>query len=225
MIQFENSQWLVNHGTASSGRALTTEFYRTRLKRVLDVMVVLASAPFVLPLVAVLALISIGQGASPFYRQPRLGRGSRVFNLLKLRTMVADADAVLEAYLANNPQARQEWDLTQKLKHDPRITRFGGVLRRTSLDELPQLWNVLRGDMSLVGPRPMMVAQKALYPGTAYFEMRPGITGSWQVSVRNDSPFAQRAVFDTEYHARISFKTDLAILARTVGVVLGGTGC
>ena len=138
--------------------------------------------------------------------------------------MVHNADASLEMHLAADPAARAEWDLTQKLKNDPRITRFGRILRKSSLDELPQLWNVFRGDMSLVGPRPMMPSQSSLYPGQAYYRLRPGITGMWQVSARNESSFAERAGFDADYDNTISFKTDMGLLWATVRVVLRGTG-
>ena len=112
----------------------------------------------------------------------------------------------------------------QKLKNDPRITPLGRFLRRTSLDELPQLWNVLMGDMSIVGPRPMMCNQRALYPGTEYYVMRPGITGFWQTSARNESSFHERAGFDQAYYRAVSLRTDLAIIWRTFSVVLRGTG-
>ncbi|MEM6421078.1 MAG: sugar transferase, partial [Pseudomonadota bacterium] len=161
---------------------------------------------------------------NPFYRQARLGRHGRVFRIWKLRTMVVDADARLEAYLARNPAARAEWDATQKLKHDPRITIVGRFLRKTSLDELPQLINVLTGQMSLVGPRPMMVNQRHLYDGDSYYHLRPGLTGLWQVSGRNDCRFVDRVRYDNTYAARISFLTDLGVMLRTVGVVLRGTG-
>ena len=138
--------------------------------------------------------------------------------------MVSDADARLDAYLVRSPLARHEWESTQKLKSDPRITPFGHFLRKCSLDELPQLWNVLKGDMSIVGPRPMMVCQKEIYPGTDYYDLRPGITGPWQVSARNDSTFAARAGFDTSYNREVSFMTDVRLILATVRVVLRGTG-
>ena len=144
--------------------------------------------------------------------------------MVKLRSMVPDAEAQLQAYLEQNPQAREEWNRTQKLKSDPRITRVGRFLRRSSLDELPQLWNVLKGDMSLIGPRPMMIDQVKLYPGDAYFSLRPGITGPWQVSERNETEFADRARFDSGYLKELSFRTDLNILVRTFGVVMRCTG-
>jgi lipopolysaccharide/colanic/teichoic acid biosynthesis glycosyltransferase len=138
--------------------------------------------------------------------------------------MVPDADMRMADYLESNPDARTEWDQTQKLKSDPRITRSGHFLRQTSLDELPQLWNVLIGEMSLVGPRPMMLSQQNMYPGTAYFALRPGLTGYWQTAERNCSTFAARAEYDTNYEADLSLATDLKLLVLTVGVVVKSTG-
>jgi len=200
-------------------------FYVMIGKRVFDIFVVLCLSLSVVPLIAVLAvLIVVFGGGSPFYWNDRLGRGGRTFRMLKLRTMVPDAHERLEAYLAADPEARREWESSQKLKNDPRVTPIGRVLRKTSLDELPQLWNVLRGDMSLVGPRPMMPSQRSMYPGLAYFALRPGMTGPWQVSDRNESEFAARARFDQDYAVRLSFREDLSLLARTVSVVFRGTG-
>lgn len=198
--------------------------YRLFFKRAFDVLVVLASLPFTLPVLVLMAAAAALDGGSPFYRQERVGKDGRIFSLLKIRTMVPNAKAKLESHLAQNPEARAEWDQTQKLKSDPRITRVGAVLRKTSLDELPQLLNVLKGDMSLVGPRPMMTEQRSLYPGSAYYLMRPGITGAWQVSDRNHGTFAGRAKFDADYCNNISLVTDLTIMLRTVAVVVRGTG-
>lgn len=198
--------------------------YRRVFKRLLDVSLVLAAAPIVLPMVAALACGVARDGGKPFYVQDRLGRNGRSFRMWKLRSMVTEADQRLDDYLAAHPAARAEWDLTQKLKDDPRITPFGTFLRRSSLDELPQLWNVLKGDMSLVGPRPMMVNQREMYPGTAYFVLRPGVTGYWQTAGRNRTTFEARAEYDAAYEADLTMVTDLRILTRTVGVVLKGTG-
>jgi exopolysaccharide production protein ExoY len=194
------------------------------LKRVIDVVIVLVSAPITLPLVALLAILIRFDGEEPFFRQERVGRDGRLFTFWKLRTMVSGADQRLEEILAASPAARDEWNTTQKLKLDPRITRLGRILRRTSADELPQLWNVLIGDMSLVGPRPMLPQQQSIYPGNAYFALRPGITGLWQISARNEASFASRAYFDTRYASIMSLTVDASILVKTIGVVVRGTG-
>lgn len=199
-------------------------YYRNGAKRCLDITLVLLMLPVALPLILVMMCLTAVDGSNPFYRQKRLGQGGRVFQMLKIRTMVPGADALLEYHLRKNSEARREWDESQKLKRDPRITRVGRFLRKSSLDELPQLWNVLKGDMSLVGPRPMMVDQETLYPGKAYFELRPGITGLWQISDRNESSFADRAGFDNQYLASLSLSHDISILLRTFSVVLRGTG-
>jgi lipopolysaccharide/colanic/teichoic acid biosynthesis glycosyltransferase len=212
------------HAPRSTPRSLPA-VYRLGVKRALDILLVLIAAPVVLPVVLVLALLVMRDGGRPFYGQARLGLGGRSFRMWKLRSMVEGADALLEAHLAADPAARAEWDATQKLKVDPRVTRIGRFLRRSSLDELPQLWNVLVGDMSLVGPRPMMVCQRALYPGQSYFRLRPGITGPWQVSDRHESDFVDRVRFDDAYDRSLSLGTDLRLLWRTVWVVLRGTGC
>jgi lipopolysaccharide/colanic/teichoic acid biosynthesis glycosyltransferase len=198
--------------------------YRGVFKRGIDLLLVIATLPFWLPIILVMALIVARDGHNPFYTQDRIGRYGRVFRMIKLRSMVHDADAVFESCLRENPAARAEWNATQKLKDDPRITRIGQFIRKTSIDELPQLFNVLKGDMSLVGPRPMMVCQKALYPGQRYYDMRPGLTGLWQISSRNHCRFADRARYDNVYHAVMSLRTDVAVIWRTVGVVLRGTG-
>jgi len=133
---------------------------------------------------------------------------------------------VLEDYLAADPLKRREWDELQKLMDDPRVTPIGRLLRATSIDELPQLFNVLRGDMSLVGPRPMMPQQLSLYGDPrAYFALRPGITGLWQISLRNNTRFSHRNALDRDYDAGLGLFGDLGILFRTVGVVLRRTGC
>ena len=198
--------------------------YRRVCKPALDVAVVLLAAPVWVPLVLLSALLVALDGHNPFYSQRRVGRGGRTFRMWKLRSMVADAEARLEAHLAGDPAARAEWNRAQKLKSDPRITPLGRILRKTSLDELPQLFNVLTGDMSLVGPRPMMTEQKALYPGTGYYRLRPGLTGFWQISNRNECRFADRARYDDAYNRTVSFRTDLTVLLRTVAVILRGTG-
>ncbi|MEP1202165.1 MULTISPECIES: sugar transferase [Rhodobacterales] len=202
-----------------------TSLYRSFLKRVLDITLIVLSAPVVLPIVMTLALIVALNGGKPFYAQNRIGKDGRVFRMWKLRSMVCEADAELQSYLDANPDMRAEWDSKQKLLNDPRVTPVGQILRKSSIDELPQLFNVLRGDMSLVGPRPMMVEQRAMYPGDDYYDLRPGITGFWQITDRNNASFAERAFHDARYNARLSLVTDIKVLWATVRVVLRGTGC
>lgn len=206
-------------------RPMSVRIYAYVGKRVLDVLLVLCAMPIVLPVVLFCAILVSLDGARPFYTQERVGRNGRIYTMWKLRSMVPNAKARLESYLESNPEIRAEWDSKQKLSNDPRITVVGRFLRKCSMDELPQLWNVLRGDMSLVGPRPMMPEQKTYYPGTDYYDLLPGITGSWQVSARNESTFAERAFFDTEYKQALSLREDLRILTATVRVVLRATGC
>lgn len=198
--------------------------YRHGAKRALDTFLIVASAPVVLPFILLMALIIACDGANPFFAQKRVGQNGKIFRIWKLRTMVADAESQLAAHLARNPEARAEWDRTQKLKRDPRITRIGRLLRKSSMDELPQLFNVLNGTMSLVGPRPMMVDQAPLYHGKAYFRLRPGITGLWQISARNESGFTARVRYDEAYDRCLSCWNDLGILLKTVRVVLRATG-
>lgn len=200
-------------------------FYRNSGKRMMDIAIVILSLPMTISVTLLCAFALFIEGGNPFYQQERLGAGGRVFSILKLRTMRRDADQVLGRYLEADPLLRTEWDLTQKLKDDPRITRVGAFLRKTSLDELPQFWNVFKGDMSLVGPRPMMPDQLSMYDNPApYFALRPGITGAWQISDRNKSSFSYRSTVDAHYHANLSLWQDMRILLQTLGVVLRRTG-
>lgn len=199
--------------------------YRLVFKRILDVALVLLSLPFVLPFLVLVGIaIMLSDGGSPIFKQERVGKDGRRFQIWKFRSMVKDAESQLQRYLEANPDAKLEWETKQKLSYDPRCTAVGRLLRRTSIDELPQIFNVLTGDMSLVGPRPMMPCQQALYPGQAYYNMRPGMTGAWQITSRSTSDFADRAAYDDQYNTRLTLLEDLSILARTVGVVLRGTG-
>ena len=209
---------------AGSGRA-NRRTYRDFVKPALDVVLVILSAPITVPVIALLALLIALDGHNPFYSQMRVGKNGNPFRIWKLRTMVPNADRVLEEYLATDPKARAEWISKQKLQNDPRITKVGWYLRKCSLDELPQFLNVLNGTMSIIGPRPMMLSQENQYVGESYYDLRPGVTGPWQVSERNETDFCERATFDDEYGRTVSFRTDLRILFQTVGVVIKGTGC
>lgn len=206
-----------------SGRS-SAGWYAARGKRLLDLLILVLVAPVAAPLVVMLALMARLDGGPALYAQPRIGRGGRLFRCWKIRSMVVDADKRLEDYLEAHPAARIEWDRDQKLRNDPRITATGRFMRSTSLDELPQLWNILTGEMSFVGPRPFTPNQISLYRGVSYYSLRPGLTGPWQVGERNGSGFAARAAYDTGYARDLSFALDLGILLRTVRVVLSRTG-
>ncbi|MEX0280712.1 MAG: sugar transferase [Arenibacterium sp.] len=217
----------VTHIASSFGDAPSElpNAYRKSGKRVIDVALVVVSLPIVLPLIALLAMIVALDGSNPFFIQNRVGRNGRVFRIFKLRTMIPNAKAHLEDFLSKDSGARAEWEANQKLRNDPRVTSLGRFLRNSSLDELPQLINVLKGDMSLIGPRPMMIEQMPIYPGRAYYDLRPGISGPWQVSDRNGTTFAARAKFDTDYYRELSLWVDIKILLRTFGAVVRRTGC
>lgn len=210
----------ITHRAATDRRG----FYSQKFKFLLDLTLTLIALPIVMPVLLLLAALVALDGKSPLYSQMRIGQHGRAFRMWKLRTMVHDADGRLESYLEQNAGARREWDETQKLKTDPRITKIGRIMRKTSLDELPQLWNVLNGTMSLVGPRPIMTQQRELYAGCGYFNLKPGITGLWQISDRNECEFAARVYYDDLYEKTVSLKTDASVLLRTIGVVLRGTG-
>jgi Undecaprenyl-phosphate galactose phosphotransferase WbaP len=196
-------------------------------KRVFDVLLVavLGTLAFVPGVLIALAIVLDSRGPV-FFAHRRVGEGRRTFRIWKFRSMVRDADALLDRYLRQHPERASEWERTHKLKGDPRVTRVGRFLRKTSLDELPQLWNVLRGDMSMVGPRPIVAAEIAKY-GPAfglYSQVLPGLTGLWQVSGRNDMQYSRRVELDCHYIRNWSAARDLEILLKTVGVILRGHG-
>ncbi len=198
--------------------------YEDYFKRALDIVIVLLSAPVVLPVCLILILLIRRDGGPAFFSQTRIGRDGKPFTCWKLRSMVPQADDMLKGYLSDNPEARLEWDEYQKLKNDPRITGLGRFMRSSSLDELPQLWCVLKGDMSLVGPRPFLPEQEPLYAGRTYYDLRPGITGLWQVNGHNDTCFAERETYDENYGKSVSLWSDICIMFRTVFVMFRGEG-
>ena len=196
------------------------------IKRCVDVLGAIVLGVVFMPLILVIVFMLHKGGGPVIYMHRRVGRGGRMFPGLKFRTMVPDADHALRDLLERNPELQAEWVRDHKLRHDPRVTRLGRFLRRTSLDELPQLVNVLRGEMSLVGPRPVVREELLRYGknvGT-YLAARPGITGLWQVTGRNDTDYRRRVVLDTYYVRNQNLFLDLYILAKTTGVVLGGNG-
>ncbi len=201
--------------------------YRAFGKRLFDITMVLASLPVVAPLIFILWVIVRLDGGAGFYSQTRIGKNGREFRCWKLRTMIPNADRVLKEMCDADPELAREWHENQKLENDPRITRIGRFLRASSLDELPQLWNILLGDMSIVGPRPFMADQAPLYNtagGKAYYTVRPGITGPWQVFGRGETTFVDRVKYDTMYCRDLSMVNDIVLIWKTFGVVLRGTG-
>lgn len=196
-------------------------------KRLFDIHVAVAALIVLAPLLATVALVLFcAQGRPIVIRHRRIGRGGATFPCFKFRTMVRNADDVLKRVLAEDPAALEEWQVNRKLRRDPRITAFGRVLRETSIDEIPQLFNVLRGHMSLVGPRPIVADEVEIYGPKInhYYKVRPGVTGAWQVGGRSDVGFGQRVELDVAYVLSRSFRADLHILFRTVPAVLGRKG-
>jgi lipopolysaccharide/colanic/teichoic acid biosynthesis glycosyltransferase len=205
--------------------------YSNRVKLILDTLIATVLLVFVLPVLAVITgcIVVFGGPGSPIFRHRRIGKDGRPFACLKFRTMCTNADAVLNDRLSYDTDALAEWTVTQKLRNDPRVYPFGRFLRVTSLDELPQLWNVIRRDMALVGPRPVTEDEMRQWyephgAAHAYRSVRPGITGLWQVSGRNDTTYNERLVLDRRYVETLSLRQDVLILCRTFIAVIRGEG-
>ncbi|HEY6868690.1 MAG TPA: sugar transferase [Novosphingobium sp.] len=195
--------------------------------RALDILIASCAILFLLPLMIVIAVaIKLTEGGPVFFRHRRVGYSRRQFECLKFRTMHVNSARILADHLAANPAAREEWQLSQKLQNDPRVSPLGLFLRVTSMDELPQLFNVLRGDMALVGPRPVVTAELRHYGRYAryYFAVRPGLTGLWQVSGRSNTSYRRRVAYDVTYVRSRSIATDFGILARTIPAVMMARG-
>jgi Undecaprenyl-phosphate galactose phosphotransferase WbaP len=196
------------------------------MKRVVDVMGAFILGLVFFPVILVVVFSLSRDGGGVLFRHTRVGKSGRTFKVYKFRTMRPDADSILRELIANNPQIREEWLRDHKLKDDPRITAIGKFLRRTSLDELPQLWNVLKGEMSLVGPRPITPEELRKYGRAAryYMAVKPGLTGIWQVNGRNDTDYNRRVAMDRHYVCTASLGVDAAVLAKTINVVLRRRG-
>lgn len=195
-------------------------------KRCFDILLAIALLPLLLPIIFVLWALVKRDGAAGIFGHRRVGKDGKLFTCYKVRTMVPNAEAKLDAYLIANPAAAAEWEATQKLSDDPRITQLGQFLRKTSLDELPQIFNVLKGDMSFVGPRPVTepeLAKYGVYQST-YLSLKPGITGVWQVEGRQDGDYIERVKMDRRYANSLSILRDLSLIARTAVVVARPTG-
>ncbi len=195
-------------------------------KFLFDIIASLILVILLAPLMFAIAAVVRCDGGPAFYAHPRVGRGGRQFNCLKFRTMVVDSDRILSEVLASNADAAAEWKATRKLLRDPRITPIGFLLRKTSMDELPQLLNVLGGTMSLVGPRPIVDAEVAKYGDKidCYYKMRPGITGLWQVSGRSNTTYERRIELDARYVENWRLRNDFIILIKTLQTLLLRTG-
>ena len=192
-------------------------------KRLFDIIFSLSVLILFFPVYLLLSLlVAISSPGPIFYVQERIGKNFKPFGCIKFRTMVTNADEILEKMIANSPEMRQEFEDNFKLKDDPRVTWIGKFLRLTSLDEFPQFWNVLMGDMSVVGPRPLVPEELQKYGNRIQkvLLIRPGITGLWQVSGRNDIPYAQRVQMDVYYVAKCNWLLDLWVIIKTIGVVL-----
>ena len=200
---------------------------KSRAARIMDISLILLAAPYIiLTFLVIIVLIKLDSRGPVFYRQARIGRFGRKFHVYKFRTMVQNADQILQTYLENSPELKAEWLATHKLKKDPRVTRIGSFLRKSSLDELPQLWNIIIGDMSLVGPRPIVDAEVEKYGKCfdLYIKVRPGLTGLWQVSGRNNTTYERRVELDEYYVLNRSLSLDIQILFKTILVVVSGKG-
>lgn len=200
--------------------------YRT-IKRIIDILVVIAGLPVLLPaLLIVAAIVKLTSPGPVFFSHRRICRDGAFFSMWKFRTMCVNSSEVLEQWLTKHPEARAEWNKTHKLRTDPRITSVGAFLRRYSLDELPQAWNVIRGQMSMVGPRPIVAAEVEKYG--RYFELycrvKPGVTGLWQVSGRSKLTYQERVELDADYVERWSLLRDLWILLATFKSVVNRDG-
>jgi len=213
-------------GALREAGAGSSSFYRSAGKRLFDV----AAASALLVMIAPLLLFLLGlvalQGGRPLFAHNRVGEGGRMFPCLKIRSMRHNAESELADILARDPEAAREWAESQKLTHDPRVTPFGRFLRRSSLDELPQLLNVLRGEMSIVGPRPITPDELTRYGAAAsnYLALKPGLTGPWQVEGRNDIGYAERVALDASYGQSLGLLTDVVIIFKTALSVLKLTG-
>lgn len=223
IIKFDDNNKVLEQKEKKTFNEITYSF----LKRTVDITASAAALLLLSPvfLVTSLAIRKDSDGPAMF-TQKRIGKDGKLFEIYKFRTMVPDADKKLFEMLEKDENAREEYKLNKKLKHDPRITKVGNFLRKTSIDELPQLINVLKGDMSLVGPRPYLpreIDDMGSYYDTI-IESKPGITGLWQVSGRSNTTFEERLHFDKEYNEKKSFTYDMGLLVKTVGSVVKGDG-
>lgn len=222
-----SAEFVVQGSVASAEGAPVERSPGLGTQRLADLFMAVLAVVALAPLMLTLALlIWVSDGGPALYGHTRVGRMGQLFRCWKFRSMVVDADKILAEHLADDPEARAEWEANHKLRQDPRITRMGRFLRASSLDELPQLWNVWLGEMSIVGPRPIVIAEIDRYKDnfTDYCACRPGITGLWQISGRSDVSYDQRVELDTRYSRSRSLLLDLKIIVSTIPAVLAQRG-
>ncbi|WP_170416477.1 sugar transferase [Ruegeria atlantica] len=196
-------------------------------KSLFDRIFAFSALVFFAPFIGLISLaILISDGKPIFFAHKRIGRDGKSFNCLKFRTMARDAEDRLEKILESDPEARAQWESQQKLDDDPRITTVGEFFRKTSLDELPQFWNVIKGDMAIVGPRPIVASEVSHYGDhfDDYLSVKPGITGHWQVNGRSKTTYAERVAMDVDYVRNRSFPRDITIILKTIKVILMADG-
>ncbi|MCB1214728.1 MAG: sugar transferase [Deltaproteobacteria bacterium] len=219
--KLQGFRWLST--TASEENTWRLKPYRNIFKRSLDLIFAILILPFLLPIIIVLAImIRLDSKGPAFYRSRRMGKKGKLFDCLKLRTMYVDADQKLANLLESDSKLKKEYEIYRKLKKDPRITKVGKLLRSFSLDELPQIFNVIRGEMSFIGPRPAFEEEIKNYYGLnqkEYKAVTPGITGLWQISGRNNTTFEKRVLLDSFYSKNLSIMLDLKIMLKTIPAV------
>lgn len=221
-----NTKAITENNAIVPTKISTRRVYFNFFKRGFDLFLAILLLPTIIPVLVVLWALTRLDGGPGFFGHKRVGRGGAPFRCWKIRTMVPGAEEKLKTFLAENPEARAEWERDFKLEKDPRITRLGNFLRKSSLDELPQIWNVIKGEMSFVGPRPIVEQELPRYGVNKpeYLAMVPGITGLWQVSGRNDISYGERVALDVDYLRRCSLWLDCKIILMTGASVLGATG-
>ncbi len=227
LVSFSGAEYTAAPERRTAVPARTRSFSYAVLKRAMDISLIVLTAPLTVPLCLILALSVVLSSPGPvFFSHRRIGRGGIFFSMWKFRTMCENSTEVLERHLATHPEERDEWNRNHKLRHDPRVTPLGRFLRRSSLDELPQLWNVLTGRMSLVGPRPIVAAEAERYGSSFpyYLAVKPGLAGLWQASGRSTLTYDERVALDKRYAEQWSLWADLSILVRTITKVVNADG-
>ena len=227
LLSFTASEYSTVSGRRAAVPTPTRQFSYAVVKRSLDVLLILLTAPITVPICLLLAVCVVLSSPGPvFFSHRRIGKGGIFFSMWKFRTMCVNSAEVLEKHLATHPEEREEWNRCHKLRRDPRVTPLGKFLRRSSLDELPQLWNVLTGRMSLVGPRPIVAAEAEKYGAdfSYYLAVKPGLAGLWQASGRSTLTYDERVALDRRYAEEWSLSSDIYILLRTVTKVVNADG-